>query len=79
MSYIDYFVKDKEVKGRTPHYLVVNGISKSEREILYWKNKNIELINLSDINGDMKNHAKCDSLKSEQGQSLYTFLKYESE
>lgn len=76
MSYIDYFVKDKGVKGRTPHYLVVNGISKSEREILYWKNKNIELINLSDINGDMKNHAKCDSLKSEQGQSLYTFLKY---
>ena len=76
MSYIDYFVKDKEVKGRTPHYLVVNSISKPEREFLYWKNKGIELINLSDINRDMKNTTKCDSLKSEQGQSLYTFLKY---
>lgn len=76
MSYIDYFVKDKGVKGRTPHYLVVNSISKPERETLYWGNKGIELINLSDINKDMKGATKCDSLKSEQGQSLYTFLKY---
>ncbi len=76
MSYIDYFVKNKEVERRSPHYLVVNSILKQEREILYWKNKGVELINLSDLNADMKCNTKCSSLESEQGQSLFTFLKY---
>ncbi len=76
MSYIDYFVKDKNAKKRSPHYLVVNSISKPEREVLYWKNKGVELIDLSQLNTDMKHNTICKSLKSEQGQSLYTFLKY---
>lgn len=76
MSYIDYFVKDKEVEKRSPHYLIVNNVSKPERQTLYWKNKGVELIDLSELNKDMKNNTRCSSLKSEQGQSLFTFLKY---
>lgn len=76
MSYIDYFVKDKGINKRSPHYLVVNNISKPEREVLYWENKGVELVNLSDMNIDMKKNTKIASIKSEQGQSLYTFLKY---
>lgn len=76
MSYIDYFVKDKEVEKRSSHYLVVNNVSNSERQIPYWKNRGVELVDLSRLNIDMKNNAKCDSLKSEQGRSLFTFLKY---
>lgn len=76
MSYIDYFVKDKDVKKRSPHYLIVNNVSKPERQTLYWKNKGVELIDLSELNQDMKNNTRCSSLKSEQGQALFTFLKY---
>lgn len=76
MSYIDYFVKEKDAKKKTLHYMVVNNISKPERETLYWKNKGVELIDFSEINRDMINSTKCDSLKSEQGQALFTFLKY---
>lgn len=76
MSYIDYFVKDKKIEERSPHYLVVNSISKPERELPYWKNKGIELIDLSQIDINMKNAAKCDLITHEQGQILYTFLEY---
>ena len=76
MSYIDYFVKDKGIEKRSPHYLVVNSVSNPERQTQYWKNKGVELINLSQLNKDMKKNTRCSSLKSEQGQSLFTFLKY---
>lgn len=67
MSYIDYFVKDKGVKNRSTHYLVVNNISKPERQTLYWGHRGVELIDLSELNKDMKNNTRCDSLNSEQG------------
>lgn len=76
MSYIDYFVKDKGIEKSSSHYLVVNSISKPERETLYWKNKGVELVDLSELSTDMIHNAKCTSLKSEQGKTLYTFLKY---
>ena len=59
MSYIDYFVKDKEIKKRSPHYLVVNNVSNASRQTPYWKNKGVELIDLSRLNKDMKNNTEC--------------------
>ncbi|MGN0619230.1 MAG: SIR2 family protein [Ruminiclostridium sp.] len=76
MSYIDYFVKDKAAKKRSLHYLVVDSVSKPEREKIYWKNRGVELVDLSELSADMKSNTKKDVLKSEQGQSLYTFLRY---
>ncbi len=76
MSYIDYFVKDKGIKKRSLHYLVVNNVSNADRQTPYWKNKGVELIDLSQLNKDMKSNTECKTLKSEQGQALFTFLKY---
>ena len=46
MSYIDYFVKENHVTGRTPHYLAVDGISNKVKNRKYWKNKGIDLVGI---------------------------------
>lgn len=75
MSYIDYFAKENKIK-RSVHYLTTNEISNKDREITYWRNKGIELVDLSQINNTMKMNTKCDKLEKEQGKQLYSFLKY---
>ncbi len=72
MSYIDYYVKEKEIKGRAKHYLVVN--DSNEREEMYWDYKDVELVNLSQVSEFMKENTQSDL--SELGKPLYTFLKY---
>lgn len=72
MSYIDYYVKEKEIKGRAKHYLVVN--DSNAREEMYWNYKDVELVNLSQVSEFMKENAQSDL--SELGKPLYTFLKY---
>ncbi|MCH5194272.1 MAG: SIR2 family protein [Oscillospiraceae bacterium] len=76
MSYIDYFVKEKKILERSPHYLVVNEIKNEERETLYWRNKGVELVDLSTINQTMLSRSSCESIKSIIGKQLYTFLNY---
>ena len=38
MSYIDFFVKEKRVENRQPHYLVVDQIRDLQHDKIYWKN-----------------------------------------
>lgn len=74
MSYIDYYVKNKGIENRTPHYLVTTGFSYKDREIKYWNNKSVELVDLSDITEFMIE--KTPSKLEKQGKQLYSFLKY---
>lgn len=74
MSYIDYYVKNQKIENRTPHYLVTTGFLDKNREIKYWKNKSVELVDLSDITDHMLK--KAPSELEFQGKQLYTFLKY---
>lgn len=76
MSYIDYFVKEKKISARTPHYLVVNEIKNKERDIRYWKNKGVELIDLSNINDIMLSQSNCDDIVNPVGKQLFAFLNY---
>lgn len=76
MSYIDYFVKEKKITGRSPHYLAINKIENSERNIPYWRNKGVELIDLSKIDDNMINNSKCYSVSNYIGKQLYTLLYY---
>ncbi|MCM1271778.1 MAG: SIR2 family protein, partial [Ruminococcus flavefaciens] len=75
MSYIDYFAKESNIK-RSLHYMTVNNIPNQIRDKAYWKNKGIELIDLSKINKFMEENTKCDSLNTVEAKSLYSFLKY---
>lgn len=75
MSYIDYFAKENEIK-RSMHYLTISNIPNADRNVSYWENKGIELVDLSQINDDMKKNSICSNLKNDQGQLLYSFLKY---
>ena len=59
MSYIDFFVKEKRVENRQPHYLVVDKIKDSVHDISYWKNKGVELVDLSQISDYMIENSKC--------------------
>jgi len=74
MSYIDFYVKNQEIKNRKPHYLVTNSIPHEERDIRYWKNKGVEMIDLSCITDFMIEKTPCKLGK--KGVKLYTFLKY---
>ena len=76
MSYIDYFVKEKKIENRQPHYLVVNQINDSSYDIPYWKNKGVELVDLSEITDFMINNSKCENIENDVGKRLYTFLNY---
>lgn len=76
MSYIDYFVKENNVTGRTPHYLVVSGISNKVKNRKYWKNKGIDLVDLDKITDEMISNVDCKSLKNQTAKKLYTFLNY---
>ena len=76
MSYIDNYVKNNKINNRTSHYLVTNKIESNEIEYKYWSTKDIELVDLSTLNSTMKENTNCDSIASEQGKSLYTFLNY---
>lgn len=73
MSYINYFAKDLNIK-RSPHYLVTNQVVNEERNVKYWDNKGVELVDLSMITELMTENAPCDL--NEYGKSLYIFLKY---
>lgn len=75
MSYIDYFAKENNIK-RSLHYMTTNNIPYQNRDIAYWRNKGIELVDLSKINKTMKENSKCNSLNKEDAQLLYSFLKY---
>jgi len=76
MSYIDYFVKENNVTGRTPHYLAVSGISNKVKNRKYWKNKGIELVDLDKITDEMISNVDCKSLENQTAKRLYTFLNY---
>ncbi len=74
MSYIDYYVKNQKIENRTPHYLVTTGFLNKNREIKYWENKSVELVDLSNITDFMLTKTPCEL--EYQGKQLYTFLKY---
>ena len=76
MSYIDFFVKEKRIKNRQPHYLVVDKIKDGEHDIPYWENKGVELVDLSQISDYMIENSKCTSISNDVGKKLYTFLYY---
>ncbi len=76
MSYIDFFVKEKRVENRQPHYLVVNAVKDSKHDILYWKNKGVELVDLSQISNYMVENSNCTSISNVVGKKLYAFLYY---
>ena len=76
MSYIDYFVKENNVTGRTPHYLAVSGISNKVKSRKYWKNKGIDLVDLDNISEEMIGYVDCESLENKTAKRLYAFLSY---
>lgn len=76
MSYIDFFVKEKRVENRQRHYLVVNEVKDTIHDILYWKNKGVELVDLSKVSDYMIKNANCMSISNNVGKKLYTFLFY---
>lgn len=76
MSYIDFFVKEKRVENRQPHYLVVDQIKDSAHDIRYWKNKGVELVDLSKVTDYMIENSKCMKITNSVGKKLYTFLNY---
>lgn len=76
MSYIDFFVKEKKVKNRQPHYLVVDQIKDCKHDTLYWKNKGVELVDLSKITDYMIENSSCTEINNSVGKKLYTFLNY---
>lgn len=76
MSYIDYFVKETNVTGRTPHYLAVSGISNKVKNRKYWKNKGVDLVDLEKITDEMISNVDCKSLENKTAKRLYTFLNY---
>lgn len=76
MSYIDFFVKEKGVENRQPHYLVVDQIKDPVHDIPYWKNKGVELVDLSKITDYMIKNSNCIKLSNLTGKKLYTFLNY---
>jgi hypothetical protein len=76
MSYIDYFVKKNNVIERTPHYLVVSGISNKVKNRKYWKNKGVDLVDLDKITEEMISNVDCESLENHTAKRLYTFLNY---
>ncbi len=76
MSYIDFFVKEKRVENRQPHYLVVDAVKDSKHDILYWKNKGVELVDLSEISDYMVENSNCTSISNVVGKKLYAFLYY---
>ena len=76
MSYIDFFVKEKRVKDRQSHYLVVDQIKDCKHEVLYWKNKGVELVDLSKITDYMIENSNCAEINNSIGKKLYTFLNY---
>lgn len=76
MSYIDFFVKEKKVKNRQPHYLVVDQIKDCKYEVLYWENKGVELVDLSKITDYMIENSNCAEINNSIGKKLYTFLNY---
>ena len=73
MSYINYFAKNKDV-SREKHYLVVNQLDNKERDIKYWGNKNISLVDLTELSKIMINNTP--NKLNDNGKPLYTFLKY---
>lgn len=76
MSYIDFFVKERRVENRQPHYLVVDQIKDPVHDIRYWKNKGVELVELSKVTDYMIQNSKCMKLSNWTGKKLYTFLNY---
>lgn len=76
MSYIKFFVKEKGVNTRQPHYLVVGKVENPKYDILYWRNKGIELVQLSQISDYMLEQSKCSSIIEDIGKRLYAFLYY---
>lgn len=76
MSYIDFFVKEKKVENRQPHYLVVDRIKDPVHDIPYWKNKGVELVDLSQITDCMIENSKCMEIGNSVGKKLYAFLYY---
>lgn len=76
MSYIDFFVKEKRVENRQPHYLVVDAVKDSKHDIPYWTNKGVELVDLSQISDYMVENSNCKSISNMVGKKLYAFLYY---
>ena len=76
MSYIDFFVKEKRVENRQPHYLVVDKIKDCAHDISYWKNKGVELVDLSQISDYMIENSRCAEISNSVGKKLYSFLYY---
>lgn len=76
MSYIDFFVKEKKMENRQPHYLVVDQVKDPVHDIPYWKNKGVELVDLSQISDYMVENSKCTNINNDVGKNLYTFLYY---
>ena len=74
MSYIDFFVKEKKVENRQPHYLVVDQVKDPVHDMPYWKNKGVELVNLSQISDYMVENSNCTNISNSVGKKLYTFL-----
>lgn len=74
MSYIDFFVKEKRVENRQPHYLVIDKIKDSVHDIAYWENKGVELVDLSQISEHMVEESKCAEISNMVGKKLYSFL-----
>ena len=73
LSYINHFADILKTK-RFNNYLVTGEVIHEERELKYWENKKIKIVNLSNVSNFMINKTPC-NLQG-VGQLLYTFLKY---
>lgn len=74
MSYIDFFVKEKRVENRQPHYLVVDKIKDCAHDISYWKNKGVELVDLSQISDYMIDNSNCENISNDIGKKIVCFF-----
>lgn len=56
--------------------MVVDQIKDPVHDIPYWKNKGVELVDLSKITDYMIKNSNCIKLSNLTGKKLYTFLNY---
>lgn len=78
LSWIDYIGQEKKVKENMhSHYLITNDILPHQDYLIsYYKQKNIQVINLNDLDENLLLEANSIDLKDEIGRKTYVCLKH---
>lgn len=78
LSWIDYLGNENNVKEHMhSNYLITNDILPSQDYLIsYYKQKNIQVINLNDLSTELINEAHSIQLEDEIGQKTYVCLKH---